>query len=169
MSAVFRALVFALVAVVMGFAAPLRAQEALKPAEIAKIKAEVLVTMDNYLQTFVRKDAQAIADKLFTNPSVSVGPNGVAANTPEQNAKQYTGTIQQLVDRGWDKSVSERTDVCVVNANAAFVNIHYNRFKKDGSLLQTGAAMYLLNKGKDTWRIVLLLSHDLNKTVICSD
>jgi hypothetical protein len=146
-----------------------RAQETLKPDEIAKIKTDVLVTMNAYFTAFNERDTQKIATGLFSNPSMTMGPAGVSANTPDQVAKQYAGNIQKLADAGWDKSVMLHYEVCLMNPNLAFAHGTFNRIRKDGSILQAGASTYMLNKGKDGWRIVMLIPHDKTKVMTCND
>ena len=144
-------------------------QAALTPADTAKIKAEVIETMTKYVTTFTAQKPKVIADDIFSNPSIAMGPNGVTVNTPEQVNTQYSGNIKRLLEGGWEKSVMDHHNVCVMNANVAFANSRYVRYKKDGSIHSDGASTYMLNKGKDGWRIVMLIGHDINKVMVCND
>lgn len=158
------------IALVLIFAASAHAQQAaLTPADTAKIKAEVVETMTKYVTTFTAQKPKVIADNIFTNPSITLGANGLTVNTPEQVNAQYTGNIKRLLEGGWEKSVMEHHNVCVMNANVAFANSRYVRYKKDGSIHSEGASTYMLNKGKDGWRIVMLIGHDINKVMTCTD
>ena len=161
------ALSFGLMTVALGGLA--HAQAAPKPEEIAKTKADVLATVNAYFSAFNQHDAQKIANEIYSNPSMAMGANGVSANTPDQVAKQYTGNIQRLVESGWDRSVILHYDVCLMNPNLAFAHGTFNRLRKDGSILQAGASTYMLNKGKDGWRIAMLVPHDKNKVMTCND
>lgn len=148
--------------------APARAQQALKPEELTQIKADVLATVTAYFTAFNEHKTKDIADKIFTNPGLAMNANGVTVNTPEQIDKQYTGNLQRLTEQGWEKSVLLHYDVCVMNANVAFASGTFNRVKKDGSILQHGASTYMLNKGKDGWRIAMLIGTDANKMLSCN-
>ena len=159
---------FALVVIFLASAA--QAQQApMTPAETAKIKADVIETMTKYVTTFTAQKPRIIADEIFSNPSLNMGANGVIVNTPDQVNTQYTGNIKRLVEENWEKSVMVHHNVCVMNANVAFSNSRYIRYKKDGSVHSEGASTYMLNKGKDGWRIVMLIGHDINKVMVCND
>jgi len=172
MTPVFRRVLLALGAgaAVLGMhvGAPVQAQEALKPEDLAKIKAEVLATVTSYFTAFNEHRTKDIADKVFTNPGLAMSANGVAVNTPEQIDKQYAGILQRLTEQGWEKSVMLQYDVCVMNANVAFASGKFNRLKKDGSILQSAASTYMLNKGKDGWRIAMLIGTEANKQLTCN-
>jgi len=143
--------------------------QALKPEETAKFKADVIAAMDGYMASFNKGDTKSVAFKSFTNPGLAMSANGVAVNTPEQLEKQYTGNLERLKEAGWAKSVVLSYEVCVMNANVAFASSRFNRVKTDGSILAEGATTYMLNNGKDGWRIAMLIGHDRSKTMKCSD
>ncbi len=147
--------------------APAQAQ-ALKPEELSQIKTEVLATVTHYFTAFNAQNTKEIGEKVFTNPGLAMSATGVAVNTPEQVDKQYAGNLQRLQEQGWEKSVMGQYDVCVMNANVAFASGKFTRLRKDGSVLQAGASTYMLNKGKDGWRIAMLIGTDANKTVTCN-
>lgn len=166
MSTFLRAAAFG---VVFSFAAQGAQAQALKAEETAQIKADVIKAMDGYMASFNKGDTKSVANNSFTNPGLAMGPNGVTINTPEQLEKQYTGNLERLKEAGWAKSVVLKYEVCVMNANVAFASSTFNRVKTDGSILAEGATTYMLNKGKDGWRIAMLIGHDRSKTMKCSD
>jgi ketosteroid isomerase-like protein len=166
---VLRALALGWMLAAMAFVDAGHAQTTMKPEEVAKAKADVLTTVNAYFAAFNQHDTQKIANELFTNPSMTMGAAGVSANSPDQVAKQYAGNLQRLVEAGWEKSVILHYDVCLMNPTLAFAHGTFNRLRKDGSILQSGASTYMLNKGKDGWRIVMLIAHDKDKVMSCND
>jgi hypothetical protein len=169
MSREFRALALTAALAAAALVGSARAQEALKPDDVAKVKADVLATVTAYFTAFNQHDTQKIANEIFSNPSMTMGGAGVSANTPDQVAKQYAGNIQRLVESGWEKSVMLHYEVCIMNPNLAFAHGTFNRLRKDGSILQAGASTYMLNKGGNGWRIVMLIAHDKSKVMSCND
>jgi len=155
-------------------AAAANAQQALQPtmpaAELAQIKTDVKAAMAGYIASFNRKDAKAIAEGSSSSPSVTMGANGVAAETLDQVAARYAGNIANLEKTGWARSEISDPAVCVLSATAALADVQLTRWKTDGSVLSRGATVYILNKAKDgKWRIVTLIGHDAAKSVGCND
>lgn len=149
--------------------APARAQQALKPAELGQIKADVHEAMNKYIDAFNRGDSKFIGSNVFANPSAALGADGVVLRTPDEIDKQYANTYRRMSERGWAKSVTVSYNICVLNANTAFFNGLFNRVRKDGSVIEPTATSYLFTKTKDGWRMALLIGHDSNNTMTCSD
>ena len=169
MTTTSRAITLSILMILALFAAPVRAQQALKPEETAKIKADVLEALQKYNDAFNRRDSKFIGEKVFTNPSVAMGPNGVVLKSAEEIDKQYAGSTQRLVEIGWEKSVPARYNICILNPNTALYNGLFNRVRKDGSVIQGTATTYMFIKVKDGWRMSALFGTSLDKTVTCSD
>ena len=168
MMSIVRALAFGFALAAVAMPGLGHAQTAAKAEDVAKAKAEVLATVNAYFAAFNQHDTQKIANELFSNPSMTTGAAGVSANTPEQVAKQYASNLQRLVEAGWEKSVILHYDVCLMNPTLAFAHGTFNRVRKDGSILQAGASTYMLNKGKEGWRIVMLIAHEKDKVMSCN-
>ncbi len=169
MTTIFRTIAVTTLVIAALFSAPTHAQQVLKSDDIAKIKTDVHAAMEKYRTAFNRRDSKAIGDSSFTSPSVAMGGDGVVVKTPDQIDKQYAGSTSKLAEIGWVESVPVRYDICVINANTALYNGLYNRVRKDGSVITPTATTYLLNKGKDGWRIAALFGHSFTHTMTCSE
>ena len=153
---------------IQGMAA--RAQQAtLRPEDIGKIKAEINAAMSAYIDASNRGDSKFIGNSVFSNPSVALGPDGVATHTPDETDKRYANLNRTLVERGWVKSVTARYNICVLNANTGFVDAVFNRTRKDGSVIEPVASSYFFSRTKEGWKLSLMIGHVPTKIVSCSD
>jgi hypothetical protein len=161
-----RYLVTALVLLVFvpGFAV---AQQA--PVDVAKVSSEVKATVDKYYRLFSEQNMKALPEEIYMTPWIIIGGSGPEADlTKEQALARFEGSLKQLVQNGWGKSVFTTENVCVLNANAALASGYNTRYKKDGSVMSVGGVTYLLGKTKDGWRIVSYTGHPKEKVVRCN-
>ena len=153
-----------LLAFVPGFAV---AQQA--PVDTAKVTSEVKATVDKYYRLFSEQNMKALPEEIYMTPWIIIGGNGPEADlTKEQALARFEGSLKQLVQNGWGKSVFTTENVCVLNASAALASGYNTRYKKDGSVMSVGGVTYLLGKTKDGWRIVSYTGHPKEKVVRCN-
>jgi hypothetical protein len=143
-------------------------QAPLSPAEIAKIKADVVDATQAYVRIFSARDAKGVSEKVFSNPAIAIGPNGVTVITPEKQLATYQDIFQNLAKTQYDRSEYPNPNVCVLNANAAIVSGKFYRYNKDGSLLLKAGLSYLYARTQDGWKAVAtLLLDNQDKVVRC--
>ena len=139
------------------------------PVDVAKITTEVKATVDKYYRLFTEQNMKALPEEIYMTPWIIIGGNGPEADlTKEQALARFEGSLKQLVQNGWGKSVFTTENVCVLNANAALASGYNTRYKKDGSVMSVGGVTYLLGKTKDGWRIVSYTGHPKEKVVRCN-
>ena len=142
-----------------------------QPAQVdtAKVTSEVKATVDKYYRLFSEQNMKALPEEIYMTPWIIIGGNGPEADlTKEQALARFEGSLKQLVQNGWGKSVFTTENVCVLNANAALASGYNTRYKKDGSVMSVGGVTYLLGKTKEGWRIVSYTGHPKEKVVRCN-
>jgi hypothetical protein len=138
-------------------------------ADVAKVTTEVKATVDKYYRLFSEQNMKALPEEIYMTPWIIIGGNGPEADlTKEQALARFEGSLKQLVQNGWGKSVFTTENVCVLNANAALASGYNTRYKKDGAVMSVGGVTYLLGKTKDGWRIVSYTGHAKEKVVRCN-
>ena len=75
--------------------------------------------------------------------------------------QQFRNLRDPLDARGYDHSKYVNTRITVLAADRAFVNKTYRRFKKDGTVLEEKAAIYLVSKTGGSWKIYGVFSQEL--------
>ena len=139
------------------------------PVDTAKVTSEVKATVDKYYRLFSEQNMKALPEEIYMTPWIIIGGSGPEADlTKEQALARFEGSLKQLVQNGWGKSVFTTENVCVLNANAALASGYNTRYKKDGSVMSVGGVTYLLGKTKEGWRIVSYTGHPKEKVVRCN-
>ena len=139
------------------------------PVDVAKVTTEVKATVDKYYRLFTEQNMKALPEEIYMTPWIIIGGNGPEADlTKEQALARFEGSLTQLVQNGWGKSIFTTENVCVLNANAALASGYNTRYKKDGSVMSVGGVTYLLGKTKEGWRIVSYTGHPKEKVVRCN-
>ena len=139
------------------------------PVDVAKVTTEVKATVDKYYRLFTEQNMKALPEEIYLTPWIIIGGNGPEADlTKEQALARFEGSLKQLVQNGWGKSIFTTENVCVLNANAALASGYNTRYKKDGSVMSVGGVTYLLGKTKEGWRIVSYTGHPKEKVVRCN-
>jgi hypothetical protein len=137
--------------------------------DVAKVTTEVKATVDKYYRLFSEQNMKALPEEIYMTPWIIIGGSGPEADlTKEQALARFEGSLKQLLQNGWGKSVFTTENVCVLNASAALASGYNTRYKKDGSVMSVGGVTYLLGKTKDGWRIVSYTGHPKEKVVRCN-
>ena len=154
---------------VVVFVPTLAAAQQPPPVDTAKVTNEVKATVDKYYRLFTEQNMKALPEEIYMTPWIIIGGSGPEADlTKEQALARFEGSLKQLVQNGWGKSVFTTENVCVLNANAALASGYNTRYKKDGSVMSVGGVTYLLGKTKEGWRIVSYTGHPKEKVVRCN-
>jgi hypothetical protein len=143
-------------------------QPQLSAADVEAIKKDVTAAVDKYYRLFSEHNMKALPEEVYTIPWIIIGGSGPQADlTKEQALARFEGSLKQLVEQGWQKSVFTTDNVCVLNASAAIASGRNTRYKKDGSVMSVGGVSYWFGKSKEGWKIVSYTGHPAGKVVRC--
>jgi len=147
---------------------PAEAQQALSPAQLDRVRTEVVAHIDKYYRVFSERQPQVLAREVFNSPWIVIGGSGPQADlTVEQAQERFQASMNQLVGNGWARSAFTTETVCVINATAAIASGYNTRYKTDGSVMSVGGVTYILGKGPEGWRIVSYSGHPRGRNVRC--
>jgi hypothetical protein len=149
--------------------APQQPPAPIPAAEVAKIKADVIKAAHDYLATYSKKDAKGVAMGAYSQPSISIGADGVSITDPAKQMAGLETTFKTRTAEGWVKSAFVDPSVCVLNPNTALMTSHFRRYDKDNKPYFESNETALYARTPQGWRMVGLFGHQLNKTVTCSD
>ena len=142
--------------------------QGLEAAAIERVKAEVTEAMDLYYTLFSERDMDALPDRSFAIPWMTLGPNGIVASTSREAAMvRWQRSLIGLLERGWNRSVFTIESICVLNAGAAIVSGYNTRYDEAGGVMSVGSVTYVLGQTADGWRIVAYSAHERGKVVSC--
>jgi hypothetical protein len=130
----------------------------------AKENADVRTVVDEYFRTFTVKDFDAFG-ALFQPPYTmwAVGGASTVLMTRDDIVNRYR-TLRTSLD-GTDYAVSKAVAMTVtpLSSNAALVDIHWRRDKKDGSLFGEGGEIMTLLRTPAGWKITSNLGRQLSQ------
>jgi len=116
---------------------------------------EIQQVMYAYEQAWSKHDANAVSAFYF-EPAMRVSKGGPTVRPTLNDQKLlFTGLLQGLVDRGYERSDWEHMDVHLLDAQTAIVSGITARYKTDGSLMERLGVTYLLWKTPDGWKIFM--------------
>ncbi len=163
-------LVAAIAMVSACLSAPIVAQQSppLTAADVTRIKQEVTAAVDKYYTLFSAHDMKALPEQTYNIPWILMTGNGPQVDlTKEQAVARFEGSLKQLVDSGWGKSVYTTTNVCVLSPASAITSGYNTRYKKDGSVMSVGGVAYVFNRTKEGWRIITYTSTAKDTLIKC--
>ena len=122
-------------------------------------RGEVLNTMQAYEEAWGRHDAAAVAS-FYYEPAMRVGQAGpVVRSTRKDQETFFSGFLQGLVGRGFERSEWVELDVRLLDAQTAIASGVAVRYKTDGEVLERVAVTYGLRKTDAGWKIFLSTTH----------
>jgi hypothetical protein len=149
-------------------ATALAQQPQMTAADVARIKKEVTDAVEKYYRLFSEQNMKALPEEVFNIPWIVIGGSGPQPDlTKEQALARFEGSLKQLRDNDWGKSVFTTENVCVLNTNAAIASGYNTRYKKDGSVMSVGGVSYLFGRTKEGWRIVSYTGTERGTVVRC--
>jgi hypothetical protein len=142
--------------------------QAMTPPEVQRVGGEARATMELYYSLFSEHDMEALPDRVFTIPWMTLGANGITTSTTrDESLVRWQASLIGLLERGWDHSVFTVEEVCVLNAGAAIVSGYNTRYAEDGSEMSVGSLAYFLGLTDEGWRITGYTGVERGKTVSC--
>jgi hypothetical protein len=132
------------------------AMEAPMPVFSDADRSAIPAVIHNYFAAFTAKDYGSF-DKHFQAPFLGYGREPVIVATFDEVLKRYQG-IRDPLDAA-DYSASKATEIRLIPMTPflAQANVHWQRFKKDGTLLNEGSEFMLMSKSTGTWKIAGVL------------
>ena len=138
------------VGLILSVTAAIRGEEV---ARFGQADASAINEMiDRYSLAFQKKDYSALPDYLGT-PFIIFPSAPKPIETMEALIQHYRNVRDPLDARGYDHSKYGRTRITALAADRALVNKTYRRFKKDGTVLEENAVIYLVSKTSGSWKI----------------
>jgi hypothetical protein len=125
-------------------------QEAHGFGEADKLAIEKMY--DRYAQAFIKKDYAALRECIQT-PFVFLPGRGIMVESVDAVITFYRNQRESLEKQNYDHSDIVSTRITPLTADDALINVAYRRYKKDGSLLEEGAAFYPVSKSSGDWKL----------------
>ena len=145
-----RSLLLVIVAVVCSFvSAP--EQQARVFGESDKIAIEKMY--DRYLQAFIKKDYAALRESFHAPFVVLDGGEMQTFTSVDDVMAFYRKQIAALEQRNYDHAEITNTLITPLTPDSALINKSIRRYKKDGSVLEDGAAVYPACKSSMGWKL----------------
>lgn len=108
---------------------------------------------DRYLQAFVTQD-YALIRECIQAPFVVFSQGEMRAFESTDAVISFFRTQRQALDqRGYLRAEILKSQVTPLSAKSALINKSYRRFKKDGTFLEDGAAIYPVSKSSGVWKL----------------
>ncbi len=132
------------------------------------VKAEVLDAWDTYIEAFSAGRTGVIAEEVYAAPSFQLGPAGAAVRPGAAETRAAFDAIhRQLAPERYERSETNRAEICVINPATALLSAHFTRYRTDGSVLSRGASSYLFARVDGDWRILAIMANPAGKLIAC--
>ena len=134
----------------------------------AEVKREVRAAWDAYIEAFSARRTDVIAGEVYSAPSFRIGPQGAAVlGTAAETQASFDAIHRQLAPENYDRSETDRTAICVINAGTALLSAYFTRYRTDGTVLLRGASSYLFARVDGDWRILANMANPARKLIAC--
>ena len=154
----------ALLTAAVGLAPSLKAQTVPE----AEVKTEVRAAWDAYIEAFSAGRTEVIAREIYSAPSFRTGAEGAAVlGTAAETQASFDAIHRQLAPEDYDRSETDRAEICVINSGTALLSAYFTRYRTDGSMLARGASSYLFAKVDGEWRILAIMANPARKLIAC--
>ena len=137
-----------------------------RPEEETKIA--VRAAWDAYIDAFSAGETDVIANDVYAAPSYQLGGNGASVRvTPADTQAAFDATHASLAPERYDRSETDRAEICVINDGTALLSAYFTRYRTDDTVISNGASSYLFAKFDDDWRIVAIMANPAAKLITC--
>jgi hypothetical protein len=134
----------------------------------SEVKASVRSVWDAYIGAFSAGRTDVVANEVYAAPSFQLGAGGADVRmTAADTQARFDATHRSLALQEYDRSETDRAEICVINDGAALLSAHFTRYRTDGSVLSKGASSYLFGRFDDGWRIVAIMANPAAKLIAC--
>lgn len=133
-----------------------------------EVKVGVRGAWDAYLEAFSDARTDVVARNVYTAPSFRLGARGgKVLMTVDDTKAAFDETHRSLATERYDRSETDKVEICVLNEGAALLTAHFTRYRTDDSVLMRGASAYLFARFGDGWQIVALIGNPREKLISC--
>ena len=137
---------------------------------VADDAADAGAKLYEYFATFNDKDAQKVANTIYSTPVHIGGGSGhrILAD-PESAVENLNNLYEQIEAQGWVESNISDLKICLASESLALVDTRYSRIDKAGNAILPAirTTLFVLQKIDDDWRIVAFYGHDNDKRPAC--
>jgi hypothetical protein len=128
----------------------------------ASDKSAIDQLFDRYKNAFETKDYGALKECLQA-PFVGFRDPLNVVQTLDDLANIYRNERNALDERNYDHSKYTGSGIIALSADRALVNKKFRRYRKDGTVLQETAGIYVVSKSSGKWKICGFMAQDLKE------
>ena len=133
-----------------------------------EVKVEVRAAWDFYIEAFSNARTDIVSRDIYAAPSYQLGVrSGSLRRTTADTKTAFDAIHRSLAKDRYDRTETEATEVCVINAGAALLTARFTRYRNDNSVITNGASAYLFGKLDVGWRIVAIIGNPTAKLITC--
>jgi ketosteroid isomerase-like protein len=125
--------------------------------ENGDLDAEMRGFYADYIDAFNRSDYQSIL-RYFAHPWVmivgSAEPHVVS--TEQKQLLAYQQVSARIKEQGWVRSGVDKLEVFSTGVDTGLVASVFSRYRRDGTIIETKRAYYVLRRGSAGWKIVTI-------------
>ena len=115
---------------------------------------------DRYVQAFVKQDYAVVRECVHAPFVAPAGGSLQTLGSVDAVVDYYRKLRGALEQRGYADAKITAFRVTALTAESALINASFRRFKKDGSVLEEGAAVYPICKSAGTWKLCGVMTQD---------
>ena len=123
-------------------------------------KAAIQKMYDRYAQAFIKQDYTALRENVQAPFVIAAGGSLQSLGTVDAVVEHYRKQRGALEQRGYGDAKITALKITALKADTALINASYRRFKKDGSVLEEGAAIYPVCKSSGAWKLCGAMGQD---------
>lgn len=113
-----------------------------------------------YVTAFIKQDYTALRDSVQAPFVVSAGGALQSLGSVDAVEDHYRKQRGALEKRGYNDAKITAMRITALTPDSALINASYRRFKKDGSVLEEGAAVYPVCKSSGAWKLCGVMGQD---------
>ena len=126
-------------------------------ADTATLISEVESFYRAFLDGFNREDTDMYLRSFCYPNAILSGDAGMTINTKESDQQRfYQEVMSSIQGRGWERTGVDRLQAWPIADDMAMLVADISRYKKDGSILESGRYCYTVRKDSGTWKILTL-------------
>ncbi|MDH5344849.1 MAG: nuclear transport factor 2 family protein, partial [Gammaproteobacteria bacterium] len=119
--------------------------------------------LHEYFAVFNALDWDTVANDIYSTPvHIGGGDSHQVLANPAAAVENLVRLHEQISAQGWNKSVIDDLQVCILSDTLALVDTRYSRITKDGEPIPpvVRTTLYVLQKIDNDWRIIAFYGHE---------
>ena len=126
-------------------------------ADVATLTEEVESFYRAFIDGFNREDTDMYLRSFCYPNTILSGDTGMTINAKESDQQRfYQEVMSSIQSRGWDHTGVNRLQAWPIADNIAILVADISRYKKDGSILESGRYCYTVRKESGAWKVLTL-------------